>query len=75
MKMMNVTLVRSEPKLLAEAAQPCGTASKSLPEHRQGSKSTKLYNFEEIQYRAEAVTPTLKGIFDLPPPEHWGLNE
>ena len=50
-------------------------ADDRLPEHNRESAPVSHYTIQEIQMRAETVTPLLKEILDFHPASHWGIEE
>jgi hypothetical protein len=68
---VNAKSVRPEPKLLTGARLSCDLANNPPDEHRRGFEPDSFHFIEEIHVRAETVTPVLKEILDLHPPEHW----
>ena len=72
---MNAKRVNLKRKLLAPAATRSDTAGKILaPQSDEESARNQLLTIEEIQIRAEEVTPLLRSILDAHHPAHWGNN-
>jgi len=70
---MNVKRDILEMKLLV--APTVGAAARLLPEHRHDAGVVTVCTIEEIQLRAETVTPLLRKIPEYEPPPRWGINE
>lgn len=62
-------------KPLAEIVPDSSVAVKFLLESHNESVPGELHEIEEIHARAEAMTSLLKGILELHPATHWGINE
>jgi hypothetical protein len=73
---MNASInIHSNPKLLTHPGPLVLTVvSGNVPEPRRGLESLPFCTIENIQLRAETVTPTLQGILDHWPSEHRDSN-
>jgi hypothetical protein len=72
---MNVSPYSLGPKLLTEVVPDSAVISITLLEHPEDPGCWELQPIEEIHARADAMTPLLKGILEIHPGSHWGLNE
>lgn len=63
----------SDPKLLTNSPRPVRTKLPGdvKPVHPHGPERMPFCTIENIHVRAETVTPTLQGILDHWPAEHW----
>ncbi len=71
---MNASInISPDPKLLTNSALPVliEPLEEMTPGHHRVLKPMPSCTIENIHHRAEMVTPTLQGILEIWPTEHW----
>jgi hypothetical protein len=64
-----------EPKLLTQGRSPHLMTKRKDSLEQFSESAAAAFSFEDIQRRAETITPLLKQLLDSRPPPHWGINE
>jgi hypothetical protein len=72
---MNVTTNSSGMTPLKDIVPDSSIVAGLLLEHNDVPVPGEIEEIEEIHVRAETMTSLLKGILDLHPAPHWGINE
>lgn len=70
-----LSTVRPEPPVDVVKLLPAPNVSREPTQSSFEDEQSVLFTVEEIQIRAETVTPLLKEILNFRPPPHWGINE
>jgi hypothetical protein len=63
-----------DPRLTTET-RPGLTVKKNDTPGKAKGPPAHSFTIDEIQNRAEAISPLLKELLDFRPPPHWGLND
>jgi hypothetical protein len=72
---VNVSSKSLKLKLLTEVVPDSATVNIIKMEHHDKTGLGEPRPIEEIHARADAMTSLLKGILEMHPATHWGINE